>query len=373
MAANLINFSNLQKLLDAARTPSAPRRTSATHSLRSTSSTSGSSASRPARTASNSGFATSVTSAANTSNLANAPAIGRTATGMATEAAGALNPVASSEFYKALGNAFPGYQEMFGQMQGNTMDMLQGRVPSDVADMIRMYSAEQGQQGALASTARNLGLTSLDMATQGHQQGMDLFGLAKNNLTAPTYDVFGAADSIRSQLLAAGLITPAQVGQLELEMNSQRIQQQDADRMYNLQREKMNMEASQFNAEMSWARELSALNRSWEQMVFNTQKGLYQDAANARRSEQATLMDAFSNVSSILQADQPSGGKTFYGKDYVKKPATTGATSKPYVNTRTPTGSITTPGGTFTLDQLKNPSGNTVLSAKDFKDMFPNQ
>ena len=319
-----LNFSqtNILDRLRSNMSQPVVSRASQINTARRTSSSSGTT--RPASSSGSSVVSNAITTA-NNANLRNAPAIGRTATGMAREAASTLDPFASDQFYNALETAFPGYREMFSQMQGNTMDMLQGRVPTDVADMVRMYSAEQGMQGAHASTARNLGLTSLDMATQGHSQGMDLFGLSKNYLTAPTYDVFAATDQIRGQLLAAGLITPAQAGQLQLEANAQRLQQQDADRMYDLQSRKMDMDASMFNAEMSWARELSALNRSWEQMVFNTQRGLYQDAVSARAKEQSALLDAFSNVSSTLLADQPQSGGTTYGS--TAKPGTVAPTS----------------------------------------------
>jgi len=252
-----------------------------------------------------SGFSRSATQEANQLNLGNAPAMGRMASGMALDAASVLDPFASDRFYQNLEKAFPGYRDTFSQMTANTQAMLQGRIPDDVADMVRMISAEYGVQGGHEATARNLGLTSLDMATQGFQQGGQLFGIADQYLTPDQYDVFAATDQIRSQLLAAGLVTPGQVGQMELELRRQDTTKQLEMERLNLERRRLDMAQSQWQAEMSWNRELSNLNREWEQMIYDTQQQLYNDAAAARSAEQTSLLDAFQNVSSILQADQP--------------------------------------------------------------------
>ena len=235
-------------------------------------------------------------------NNATAQAAGRTATDSALETAQRLDAYTSQRFYENLEAAFPNYREVFGQMSSNTEALLSGQVPTDVADMIRMYSAEQGVQGANANTARNLGMTSLDLATQGFQQGGELFNIANEQLTPDQYDVFGATDQIRSQLISAGMLTPAQAAEIELASQSQSQRQSEFAAELGLKRDQLRLGESQFNAEMSWQREVSNMNREWDQMIYDTQQRMYNQATAARRAENQSYTNALNSASSILTA-----------------------------------------------------------------------
>jgi len=215
---------------------------------------------------------------------------------LAKKAAQNLNPVAATEFYKALGAALPGYKDMVGKMMSNTMSALSRELPPDVVNLIKMQSGERQQQGALASTARNLGLTSLQRSDAGQTMGTNLLNLAKNNLTAPTYDVFSGYQNAFSQLFQASSITPYQQGSLALQA-----QQNET------QRESVRGQLAHSNAQLNWDKELSATN-------FKYQKE--QDLINQNLAQQKiTMAKAFTekwlNAGNIMQrVISPGGGKT---------------------------------------------------------------
>jgi hypothetical protein len=90
-----------------------------------------------------------------------------------------------------MNQAMPGWSNMFNTMQSNTNQLLAGQVPTDVQQQIQRSAAYTGMMGGMsgagtgttgAITARDLGLTSLQMQQQGETQGMNLMTFARNYL-----------------------------------------------------------------------------------------------------------------------------------------------------------------------------------------------
>lgn len=235
-------------------------------------------------------------------NIQAARSAAATGTNLALEMSRRLEPHVAAQFYENLERAFPEYRDIFGQMTGNVEAALSGRLPADVADMIRMYSAEHGRQGALASIPRNLGLTSLERADVGFGQGMQLFDLASRYLTPPQMDVYGTAENIRNQLGAAGMVTPAQSGQLALESQrlalqkrAQDIQQMEFGASQDLAWARLRADQEQFSARMDWDREVSEMNQEFERWQFET-------AREAQQATERARAEAFSEFMSTLTA-----------------------------------------------------------------------
>jgi hypothetical protein len=133
-----------------------------------------------------------------------------------------VNQASMQQLQALLGTALPGYQQQVGQMQTGAMNllggpitqdllgpttqqMLAGNVPADVQNQIQRIAAQQAISGGTAGagtgtsgtiTARDLGLTSLNIMQQGQQraaagqsmetagftQGSNLLQLARNYL-----------------------------------------------------------------------------------------------------------------------------------------------------------------------------------------------
>jgi hypothetical protein len=108
-----------------------------------------------------------------------------------------------------LGQAMPGYQSFFSGLQGtfgqmgdiwnqmrpNVTSMLAGQVPQDVQDQIRRNAAFTSLMGGSAGagtgatgaiTARDLGLTSLDLTEKGQAMAGNLLTSGGNLLTSGT-------------------------------------------------------------------------------------------------------------------------------------------------------------------------------------------
>lgn len=225
----------------------------------------------------------------------------RDAAALALESARTLDPYVAERFYENLDRAFPGYRETFSQMTQNTNQMLQGRVPDDVADMVRMYSAEQGIQGHHANTARNLGLTSLDMAQKGFTQGESLFDLASKYLTPPVGDVYASAEGIRRDLVDVGTLRPADAINAALTKRGQDINQQQFSTQMSFERDKLKLQADMFQAEYDWNARADALNRAWarEQQALTTKAT--ERIVAAREAETAAMKSKFDEILSTLK------------------------------------------------------------------------
>jgi hypothetical protein len=115
-------------------------------------------------------------------------------------AAPAINQNNMQQLQQLLGMALPGYQGMVSGMQTGAMNLLQGpttqsllagNVPADVQNQIQRSAAYQSLIGGTAGagtgttgaiTARDLGLTSLDLMGRGQAMETAGFGQASNLL-----------------------------------------------------------------------------------------------------------------------------------------------------------------------------------------------
>jgi hypothetical protein len=123
----------------------------------------------------------------------NIPGMAQQSIDFGISAAPTLNQANMQQLQALMNQAMPGWQTMFGQMQANTNQLLQGQVPTDVQQQIQRSAAQQaiasGGYGAGAGTgtrgaisARDLGLTSLNLTQQGQTQGTNLLSFARNYL-----------------------------------------------------------------------------------------------------------------------------------------------------------------------------------------------
>jgi hypothetical protein len=125
------------------------------------------------------------------------------------QTAPAVNQANMQQLQSLLGQAMPGYQNFFsglqgtfgqmqdiwGQMRPNVTSMLGGQVPQDVQDQIRRNAAFTSLMGGSAGagtgatgaiTARDLGLTSLDLTEKGQAMAGNLLTSGGNLLTGGT-------------------------------------------------------------------------------------------------------------------------------------------------------------------------------------------
>lgn len=110
-----------------------------------------------------------------------------------------LNQFNMRQLQSLLGQVLPGYQGMVSQMGTNVSSLLAGNVPTDVQNQIQRFGAQQaissgiggGGAGIAAApaglmgktiTARDLGLTSLNLQQQGQAGLGNLLGMAKDYL-----------------------------------------------------------------------------------------------------------------------------------------------------------------------------------------------
>jgi hypothetical protein len=91
-----------------------------------------------------------------------------------------LSPVYAAAFKTSMDAIAPGWQGVLQKTQQTVQSFTSGRLPPDVAAMIERTMAEKNLQGgrvgqvADASSARTLGLTSLDLAKYGVEAGTKL-------------------------------------------------------------------------------------------------------------------------------------------------------------------------------------------------------
>lgn len=104
--------------------------------------------------------------------------------GAVTEAQGDVNAISRAFVGNILPSAMRAADTMSEQMYRSTESLLRGEVPDDVADELRRRNAELSQQigvrgqAAQYLTARDLGLTSLDMQARGAQMAPQALALA---------------------------------------------------------------------------------------------------------------------------------------------------------------------------------------------------
>ena len=209
-----------------------------------------------------------------------------------------LNPEMAREFEKALLDASPQARAIQAQMAENTGSMLRGEIPDDVADLIRQYSAEQQMQGTHAGTARNLGRTSLDLSTQGFQQGLQLQEMSSRYLTAPTVDIAGQAASMRDQIYGRTTLDPGQAGSLSL------------------QSEQLSAQESAMRADLDWQRELSSMNKARESFIDQQQADLLRRSVDAQAATQGAMTSGFRSVAGLTGAGAFGSGYQFKSPSY---------------------------------------------------------
>ena len=244
--------------------------------------------------------------AANNANLDQAA---RNAPAMAIRTAQTLDPYMAGQFYQNLSKAYPDWQDTVAQQVSNTQQYMSGVIPEDAANLIRMYSAEQGMEGAHANTARNLGLTSLDLMNKGFEQGTQL-AQQSQYLMPPTTDVSAWAGNYFGALADKGTLTPAQGLEAALSLRSQDLQDKWQNMQYSFDRERLRLDAEKFNAEMSWSRQLSEMNRAYDKWRYNQEMGMYRDAVAARAKEQKDLLNAYQSVASTIKGMTTSSSST---------------------------------------------------------------
>jgi hypothetical protein len=108
---------------------------------------------------------------------------------------------------ESLQAAIPGYSAMTGRTAENIQANLAGQIPEDVQRAIQRAGASRavasgvsGSQFGRNLTARDLGLTSLQLMNQGVQQSNQFLANARQNLTAPQFDVSNMFVSPAQQL-----------------------------------------------------------------------------------------------------------------------------------------------------------------------------
>jgi uncharacterized membrane protein YgcG len=119
------------------------------------------------------------------------PSMAQQSINFGLNAAPQINQQNMIQLESMMNQAMPGWQGMFNTMQGNTNQLLGGQVPTDVQQQIQRSAAFTSMMGGTAGagtgatgaiTARDLGLTSLQMQQQGETQGMNLMTFARQYL-----------------------------------------------------------------------------------------------------------------------------------------------------------------------------------------------
>jgi hypothetical protein len=263
-------------------------------------------------------------------NLGNLPAFNtqniqlaaQNAANLALAQAQILDPYVAAQFYQNLERAFPQNQAVMAQASANTLAMLRGGLPPDVANYIRMVSAEQQVQGTHAATARNLGMTSLQMAQAGFQQAAQQAQISRY-LMPPTMDVFGATARLQTALIEGTTLDPAQALQAAVQMRAQDIDYTLGQQRLRQEQARINAQLAAQSAQLQWARELSAMNRQFEQWKFNTEMELYRDALAQEQARQQAFGRGFTGTAAAggltgyqtpLMAARPSFAATAAGQ-----------------------------------------------------------
>lgn len=98
-----------------------------------------------------------------------------------------MNQAAQTQLTQLLNQALPGYSGMMGQAAQNTSQLLSGALPADVVNQLQRSTAFQSMRGGFAGTgasgaltARDLGLTSLQLQGQGFQQFGNLLQMTRS-------------------------------------------------------------------------------------------------------------------------------------------------------------------------------------------------
>lgn len=103
-----------------------------------------------------------------------------------------INTFNQNEINRMLEMAMPGYSKLRDKTTSNIMDWSSGKLPQDVSDEVARNAATRALYGGYGGTgmgrnltARDLGLTSLDLMTKGFDAATRWMGMSK----APQFDV----------------------------------------------------------------------------------------------------------------------------------------------------------------------------------------
>lgn len=130
---------------------------------------------------------------------------------------GSINSFNQDQLNAMLEKSIPGYSNIRNQQSGNIQNLLSGTIPDDVLAQIQRSSASRALQGGFGTggardslTARDLGLTSLDLMNQGQGFANSLVGSTPlaplNDVSKPllnTSDVLGLRSKERTEKLGA--------------------------------------------------------------------------------------------------------------------------------------------------------------------------
>ena len=99
------------------------------------------------------------------------------------------------QLQKMLGNAIPGFADIQQQASGNILSELKGEIPKDVQDQIMRSSAFKSLKGGYGGggmsdgvSARDLGLTRLDITNKGLDSATKWITLARTAMTPGQFD-----------------------------------------------------------------------------------------------------------------------------------------------------------------------------------------
>lgn len=113
-----------------------------------------------------------------------------------TELGSKVNAFNQDELERMLRHAIPNLTEINEGVGDSLASMVRGQLPKDVADLIERKSAEKAVGGGFTGSgmhrnmsARDLGLTSLELTQRGISSAERWISSARQSQTAPLYDV----------------------------------------------------------------------------------------------------------------------------------------------------------------------------------------
>lgn len=114
----------------------------------------------------------------------------------AEKLAGGINQFNYDQLQKMLGQAIPGFGDIQKSISGNIASELKGEIPQDVQDQIMRSSAFKSLRGGYggggmsdALTARDLGLTSLNLTNQGLDSATKWLAASRSATIPGQFDV----------------------------------------------------------------------------------------------------------------------------------------------------------------------------------------
>ena len=185
------------------------------------------------------------------------------AANQAQSVADILDPKMAEQFASELEAALPGYKNIVQSMSKATQDMISGKLPGDVQAQISQMTAEKnlqgGRYGGIAGnlTARDLGLTSLQLSQQGQVSAKSLLELVTTKLMPPQIDVSKIFSENLSSNLSAGLGS-AKIGESGAGLSSQG----------SLESARLASSNAQFSSNQAFEQEMANWNKQFENFAL---------------------------------------------------------------------------------------------------------